>query len=70
MQGDYERARSYYEESVALCKELGDKRIASESLDGLACISSAKGNPEQTARLFGAAEALRATLRESVAYQH
>ncbi len=42
-----------------LCKELGDRMIASESLEGLACISAAEGDAERAARLFGAAEALR-----------
>jgi DNA-binding CsgD family transcriptional regulator len=58
LQGKHERARISYRESLTLCKELGDKMIASESLDGLACICAAEGEPEQAARLFGAAEAL------------
>jgi hypothetical protein len=32
--------------------------VASESLDGLACISAAEGASERAARLFGAAEVL------------
>src|SRR3712207_7048743 len=34
LQGDHERAKTYYEESLMLCKELGDKMIASNSLEG------------------------------------
>ena len=49
-----------------VCKELGDKMIASESLEGLACVAVTGGEAEQAARLFGAAEALR----EAVGYQH
>jgi hypothetical protein len=46
-----------------LSRELGDKLIAAESLEGLAC-SAARGEEERAARLFGAAE----TLREAVGY--
>jgi DNA-binding NarL/FixJ family response regulator len=66
LQGDPKRARSYYRESLMLCKELGDKIVASESLEGLACIAGAEGEALRAARLFGAAEALR----EAVASQH
>jgi predicted ATPase/DNA-binding SARP family transcriptional activator/DNA-binding CsgD family transcriptional regulator len=66
MQGDHERARTFYKESLILCKELGNKWITSESLDGLACISAVEGASERVARLFGAAE----TLREAVGLQH
>jgi predicted ATPase/DNA-binding CsgD family transcriptional regulator len=69
LQGNHERARSYYEQSLVLCKELGDKMIASASLEGLACVAGAEGEAERAARLFRAAQALRETLREAVAYQ-
>ena len=52
-----------------MCKELGDKMIASDSLEGLACISGAEGGAERAATLFGVAEALRETIG-AVAYQH
>jgi DNA-binding CsgD family transcriptional regulator len=58
LQGDHERARISYRESLNLCKELGDKMVAQTSLDGLACISAAEGACERAARLFGAAEVL------------
>jgi predicted ATPase/DNA-binding CsgD family transcriptional regulator len=70
LQGDHTRATSFYEESLAISKELGDKACASESLDGLACIAGATGEPARAARLFGAAEAMRDTLSEAVAFQH
>ena len=63
--GDHERAEALHEESLVLCRELGDKLIGSESLEGLACAAGAKGEAERAARLFGAAEALR----EAVGYQ-
>ena len=61
--GDYEGAKGFYEEGPALSLELGDKLIAAEYLEGLAC-SAARGEEERAARLFGAAE----TLREAVGY--
>ena len=70
LQGDHERARTFYKESLTLCGGLGDKMIASESLDGLACVAGAAGEAGRTARLFGAAEAQRLALREAVGYQH
>ena len=70
LQGDHERARTSYKVSLTLCRELNDKLTASESLEGLACVAGAQGEAERAARLFGAAEALRETLREAVASQH
>ena len=70
LQGDHERARAFYEESLVVCKELGDKACASESLDGLACVAGAGGEAPRAARLFGAADALRETLGEAVAFHH
>lgn len=61
LQSDHERASTYYEECLILCKELGNMWIASQSLEGMACISAAEGASKRTARLFGAAEALRET---------
>ena len=67
LQGDHEQAKSYYEESLVVSKEIGDKMIASESLDGLACISGARGEALRAGRLFGAAQALQ--VRQAVAFQ-
>jgi predicted ATPase/class 3 adenylate cyclase len=69
LQGDHERARTPYSESLMVSKELGDKMIACDSLEGMACIAAAQGEAERAGRLFGAARALRETLREAVAYQ-
>jgi DNA-binding CsgD family transcriptional regulator/tetratricopeptide (TPR) repeat protein len=57
--GDHERARTLHEESLILCRKLGNKRIASESLEGLACVAGVRKKAERSARLFGAAEVLR-----------
>jgi DNA-binding CsgD family transcriptional regulator len=45
---------------------LGDKIIAPESLEGLACIAASEGEVERAAKLFAAAQALR----EAVGYRH
>ena len=66
LQGDHQRARSSFRESLSLCKELGDQLVASESLNGLACIFAAEGEAGRAARLFGAGEALF----EAVGGQH
>ena len=70
LQGDHDMAKPFYEESLVVCEALGDRACASESLDGLACISAAQGEPLRAARIFGAAEAMRETLGEAVAFQH
>ena len=41
-----------------MCRELGDKLIGSESLEGLACAAAARGEDERSARLFGTASTL------------
>jgi len=66
LQGDHERARISYGESLTLCKELGNGMVASESLEGMACVSVAEGESERAARLFGVAKALR----EAMGLQH
>ena len=58
LQGDHERARTFFQESLMVCKELGDKMIASDSLEGMACLCAAEGEAERAARLFGASQAL------------
>ena len=58
LQGDHERARTSYEESLVVSKVLGDRKIASESLEGMACLFAAEGEALRAARLFGAAQAL------------
>jgi hypothetical protein len=68
LQGNHEQARTSYSESLMVSNELGDKMNASESLDGLACISGARGEALRAGRLFGAAQALR--VREAAAFQH
>ena len=59
LQGDHERARTSFEESLTLCKELADKYVGAESLEGMACVIAAEQASGRAARLFGAGRALR-----------
>jgi predicted ATPase/DNA-binding CsgD family transcriptional regulator len=63
--GDQERAKIWYEENLRLSQELGNKLIAAESLEGLACAVGTKEEAERAAKLFGAAQGLR----EAIGYQ-
>jgi hypothetical protein len=65
IKGDYQRSVALFEESLVLCKDLGDKLGGSESIEGLACVAGAGGEATRAARLFGSAEALR----EATGYQ-
>ncbi|HSK82880.1 MAG TPA: BTAD domain-containing putative transcriptional regulator [Rubrobacter sp.] len=59
LQDDHERARTSFAESLMQCRELGDKLVAADSLEGLACSAGVHGKVERAAILFGAAEVLR-----------
>jgi tetratricopeptide (TPR) repeat protein len=61
LQGDYERAP--YQESLVVCRELGDKMIACGSLEGMACFSAADGEALRAARLLGGRRAARDAAR-------
>lgn len=50
-QGDYDAARAYYEESLAVYRELGDRRGAARPLNGLGLVSLGQGD-FVTARSF------------------
>jgi tetratricopeptide (TPR) repeat protein len=65
IRGDHQKAEALHEESLVLCRELGDKLIGLESIEGFACAAGAGGAAERAARLLGAAEALR----EAAGYQ-
>jgi hypothetical protein len=57
---DYGAARACYEESLTLLRELGHvRRYIADSLRLVAALAAAQGEPERSARLLGAAEALR-----------
>jgi predicted ATPase/class 3 adenylate cyclase len=61
LQRDLEQAEGLYRESLALFGETGDKWVATECVEGLALIASARANTERALRLLGAAEAARET---------
>ena len=63
VRGDHERARALHEETLALCRELGDKLIGSESLEAVGVCRSSAGEAERSARLFGTASSTSATSR-------
>ncbi|HEY0069075.1 MAG TPA: tetratricopeptide repeat protein [Chloroflexia bacterium] len=56
---DYAQARSLYREALDLITKMGDRHFIGLNLIGLAFLSLAEGQPERTARIFGAVEALR-----------
>jgi predicted ATPase/DNA-binding CsgD family transcriptional regulator len=56
---DLSAGRKLYEESLNLSIELGDRWVTAISLEGLARIAAATGQPETAANLLGAADALR-----------
>ncbi|MGQ0605164.1 MAG: protein kinase domain-containing protein [Anaerolineales bacterium] len=58
-QGERERARAFFKESLALRKDAGERHGIAECLEGLAGVA---GQPLHAARLFCAAEALRAAI--------
>src|SRR5262249_54302749 len=61
-QGDYGAARALWMESLAIHRERGSKGGIAKGLERLAAVSVAEAYPERAARLFGAAEGLRAAM--------
>jgi hypothetical protein len=59
LQEEYVGARHYFAESLAATSQGGGVDVVPSSLDGLAGVASALGQPIRAARLLGAAEALR-----------
>lgn len=61
-EGDYPAARAFLEESLTIRRELRDSRGLAESLETGMGFSVAEGDFHRAARLFGAAERLRAVV--------
>jgi len=61
-QGEPVRAHAYLTESLAQFQEQGNKRRCAECLEGLAGVATVQAQPARAARLWGAAEALRAMI--------
>lgn len=59
---DLPRAQSLYRESLETFREEGDKWGIAYAFESLAAIASLQGRPDRSARLFGAAEALRESI--------
>lgn len=75
-QGEYERAQALHQEGLGLGAELGNPRGIATGLEKLAGAAAARGQPVPAARLLGAADALRQTVRapmealDRTAYEH
>ncbi len=63
VQADYDQAMARFTESLTLFKELSSKPGIAYCFEGLARVASAVGQPQRGAQLFGAAEAIRETIR-------
>ncbi len=59
VQQDYATALACYEEGLLLAREIGNKGKIASCLEGVAGVRAAQGELLQSARLWGAAEALR-----------
>jgi DNA-binding CsgD family transcriptional regulator len=57
-QGDARRAAAYFAEGLTLSRELGNRPDIAFNLAGMAGVAAAEGQPQRSARLFGAAEAV------------
>jgi DNA-binding CsgD family transcriptional regulator/Tfp pilus assembly protein PilF len=57
--GDLASAISHYQESLSLSRDLGERHLASRTLDRLGVALQLTGSSRPAARLFGAADAIR-----------
>jgi DNA-binding CsgD family transcriptional regulator len=64
--GDHAGAEDLMRESLAMARDLGDERMTTWSVEGLAWCRAEAGRAEEAARLLGAASALRAPESASV----
>ncbi len=62
-QGDNDSARAAYQEYLTASQQLGDTRGIAEALEGLAALTAGRGDGARAARLYGAAETVRAAHR-------
>jgi len=65
-ESDYGKANRLLRRSLEVHRDLGDRWRAASLLEGLAEAYAAEGHLERTARLFGAAEAIRETISAPV----
>jgi predicted ATPase/DNA-binding XRE family transcriptional regulator len=62
-QGEYARAMERYHEALDLLDAVPNKAALVKTLEDIAATSAALGDPARGARLFGAADAMRRTIR-------
>jgi tetratricopeptide (TPR) repeat protein len=60
-QGIYQQASAFFAEGLTKSQEVGNRWLSRECLESLAWVACAHGHYEHSARLLGAAEALRET---------
>jgi hypothetical protein len=60
--GDLPAARAYYQQSLALNQQVGEKWMTPFNLEGLASVDATQGEIRWAAQLWGAAEALRESI--------
>ena len=65
-QGNDEEAAQLYRTAIVIWLELGHHAAVAHQLESLAMIATAYGDALRAARLFGAAEALRETLKSAM----
>jgi tetratricopeptide (TPR) repeat protein len=66
-QSDYEEARAFFKESLAIARVASDNRHIASCLEGLADLCIALGEPVEAVRLWGAAKALREEMGTPIA---
>jgi ATP/maltotriose-dependent transcriptional regulator MalT len=59
LEGDYARARAFYEENLTIGRAVGEKQRIAFYLEGLADVVAVQGDSAWAVRLWGTAEALR-----------
>jgi predicted ATPase/DNA-binding SARP family transcriptional activator len=65
-EGNFARAKAYYQESLMLRRDLGDKFALAQSLYDLAVLAGKQGQAERATRLLGGAEVFCETLGTAV----
>jgi predicted ATPase len=58
-QGDFDRANDFYRESLAIFRDLEEKRECAACIEGLAAVADAQGNALRAVRLWSSAAAIR-----------
>jgi hypothetical protein len=64
LQDEWFQAQHCFSQSLAIVANLGNLNSLPDTLEGMAGVAAARHRPVQAARLLGAAEALRASLKQ------